>query len=302
MTVKPYQRRWLSYLVGMIALAVVMSALFPARPAIPSDTPAAAPADPASDPLRYEVNLGTQWYTSDITSMYMGRWFTAPMTYTIIDGGEGVGPIAITQGDIALNLNSITTAGSAVNRTSLLWPGGIVPWDFAPNFPAQYRVFDAIAHWEEKTSIRFVQRTPENADQYPNWVRFTPSMGCWSYVGMQGGMQFIGLAAGCSTGSTIHEIGHALGLWHEQSRIDRDDYVTIYFENIIAGMAHNFAKHVTDGQDLGPYDYDSIMHYPRWAFSKNGKDTIVPKIDVEIGQRSTLSQGDIAAIEALYGR
>lgn len=67
-------------------------------------------------------------------------------------------------------------------------------------------------------------------------------------------------------------------------------------------MEHNFAKHVVDGQDLGQYDYNSIMHYPRWAFSKNGKDTIVPKIDVEIGQRTELSAGDIAAIEFLYGK
>ena len=53
---------------------------------------------------------------------------------------------------------------------------------------------------------------------------------------------------------------------------------------------------------MGEYDYDSIMHYPRWAFSKNGKDTIVPHGDQIIGQRSSLSEGDIAAVEYMYSR
>jgi hypothetical protein len=305
---KPFHTRWLRYLIGMIVFAVAASALFPApqpAPASPADaTDALAAAarssgveevPPAQDGV-YELNIGTEFYTSTVTSMALGQWFTAPLTYTIVDG------LPIFEGDIVLNLNSTTTMGSAINRTSLLWPGGIVAYEIAPNFPAQYRIHDAIAHWEEKTRIRFVERTEANASQYPNYIRFITAAGCWSYVGMQGGMQPIGLALGCGTGSTIHEIGHALGLWHEQSRIDRDDYVTIHFDNIIKGMEHNFAKHVVDGQDLGQYDYNSIMHYPRWAFSKNGKDTIVPKIDVEIGQRTELSAGDIAAIEFLYGK
>jgi hypothetical protein len=297
MSVKPFQQRWLRYLLGMVVLALVLSALFPNR----RDTPEAnnLEADNLTSEAfdnALEFSVGQEVYSATITSMAGGQWFTSPMNYTVIEG------LPIAEGDIVLNLNTTTTAGTSINRTSLLWPGGIVAWDFAPNFPAQYRVFDAIEHWEAKTKIRFVERTAANASQYPNWVRFTPAAGCWSYVGMQGGMQPIGLATGCSTGSTIHEIGHALGLWHEQSRIDRDEHVTIYFENIINGMAHNFAKHVSDGQDLGEYDYASIMHYPRWAFSKNGKDTIVPKIEVEIGQRGELSAGDIAAIEALYGK
>jgi hypothetical protein len=85
---------------------------------------------------------------------------------------------------------------------------------------------------------------------------------------MQGdGQQTISLGAGCTTGSAIHEIGHAVGLWHEQSREDRDLFVTINWQNIEPGKEHNFDQHITDGDDIGTYDYGSIMHYPRTAFS-----------------------------------
>ena len=66
-------------------------------------------------------------------------------------------------------------------------------------------------------------------------------------------------------------------------------------------MAAHFDQHITDGDDFGPYDYGSIMHYPRNAFSKNGQDTITPvQPNVQIGQRSGLSGGDVAGVLDMY--
>lgn len=118
---------------------------------------------------------------------------------------------------------------------------------------------------------------------------------------MQGGKQDIGLATGCGFGATVHEIGHAWGLWHEQSREDRDSKVQILWQNIEAGKEHNFNQHITDGDDVGSYDYGSIMHYGRCAFSKNGQPTIesIPP-GKTLGQRNGLSPLDIAAVQSIY--
>ena len=98
-------------------------------------------------------------------------------------------------------------------------------------------------------------RTPANAATFPDWVTFRPSGGCSSSVGRRGGQQFVNLGGGCTTGNTIHEIGHTVGMWHEQSRQDRDAFVTIQWANIEAGLEHNFDQHISDGDDVGPYDY-----------------------------------------------
>ena len=64
-------------------------------------------------------------------------------------------------------------------------------------------------------------------------------------------------------GTISHEIAHALGFYHTQSRFDRDQYVRFRPENVAPGYEDQFDKETPDSNDnyKVPYDYGSVMHY-----------------------------------------
>lgn len=151
--------------------------------------------------------------------------------------------------------------------------------------------------------MKFKEATSANRDYV---IITNENSGCWSYVGCITGRQTLNLQPnGCmSCGTIIHEFLHVLGFFHQQSSADRDEFVEIHYENVSPGAENNFIKYSsTVVTNLGyRYDYDSIMHYGPFDFSKNGYHTISSKTSEGqgMGQRVGLSPTDIGKINKMY--
>jgi hypothetical protein len=185
------------------------------------------------------------------------------------------------------------TPEGIVVEPSLRWPDGIVPFRVSSALPNPNRVRDAIAEMASRTPLKFRKHSGEE-----DFVTFKPYTEMLSDVGRRGGEQFVRISAPGTTGHVIHEICHAVGLYHEHGRPDRDKFITIVKQNIRPGFEEEFQQ-VTDGDAVGPYDYGSIMHYGSDAFAL-GPTRPTIRAPKPIGQRVRLSAGDVAAIEALY--
>jgi len=122
--------------------------------------------------------------------------------------------------------------------------------------------------------------------------------------------QPMGGSVTCAVGTILHEMGHVIGLYHEFERPDRNNYVTVNYNNAIKGSWGNFEILTQDVETLGLYDYASLMQYPSYSFSRNGGPVIetIPA-GMPLGSFEGLpaqasadySAGDKEAIDRLYG-
>ncbi len=227
------------------------------------------------------------------------------------------GGFAVVQGDIIIGTAAEVEAAHRASKGKSLeplssvllfntakpqkWPNATMAYVIDTDIPNPQRILDGIAHWNNRTSFHIVERSTE-----ANYVHFqrstTLDAACSSYLGMIGGGQAILTTDNCSTGSMIHELGHAWGLEHEQVRSDRNGNVTVLYQNMDKRFIYNFDQALASSKDTGYYDFDSIMHYGATGFTRNGQDSMetVP-VGIRIGQRNGLSAGDIDGISRAYG-
>jgi uncharacterized protein (TIGR03437 family) len=230
--------------------------------------------------------------------IYEGELDGRPITFRIHEGQ------ALYQDDIVLGP---ATKPNGQRNTSFfignLWPGGLIPYEIDPTFPATTlaQLQQAINTWNAYgTPIRLQPRAGET--DYARFVRSPLTTGvCSSAVGRRGGSQTVTLEDGCTAPAIIHEIGHTVGMWHEQSRIDRNFNVTVLYENIAKTLAGNYSIEAT-GQDLAGYEYGSSMHYRPFSFNVDGRlamESVPPGIPM--GETSGMNAGDLDAVSRKYG-
>ncbi|XP_062987372.1 meprin A subunit beta [Elgaria multicarinata webbii] len=218
----------------------------------------------------------------------------------IFEINEALG-LDLFEGDI--KLDDEEPGRSSIIGEQYRWPHTI-PYNLEDSLEinAKGLILKAFEQYRLKTCIDFKPWEGE-----ANYISVFKESGCWSSVGnRRKGKQQLSIGANCDRIGTIqHEFLHALGFWHEQSRSDRDDYVTIMWDRIQAGKESNFNKYDDKTSDFlnVPYDYTSVMHYSKTAFRNGTEPTIVTNIpdfiDV-IGQRMDFSEYDIQKLSRLY--
>ncbi|XP_078069869.1 meprin A subunit alpha-like [Mustelus asterias] len=202
------------------------------------------------------------------------------------------------QGDIAE-----TRERNALKDPTSRWKFPI-PYILADNLDlnAKGEILNSFEQYRLKSCIDFKPYEGEKT-----YLIFQKLDGCWSFVGDNHSGQNVSIGERCDYKAIIeHELLHALGFYHEQSRTDRDDYVNIWWDEIIPGMEHNFVvygdSYITDLNT--PYDYESLMHYAPFSFNKNDSfPTItakIPAFDDIIGQRLDFSPIDLLRLNRMY--
>ncbi len=240
-----------------------------------------------------------------ITTILPGATNPETMTVEVTDGWAKI------EGDIVLGRieelqGAAQDRGDVILGNQFRWPNATIYYELGPGFTDEYlKLIVASCEYVSGATHLYLEQNPFA----PNRIIFNPSLECSSLVGMHGGAQLVSLkdpfapwngGEGCYFPSIIHEIAHAAGLWHEQSRVDRDLFVIVLTANIIPIQLHNFNKHINDGTPIGPYDFASLMHYNSTFLSANGQPTMVAIHGESFGDATEYSDGDVATINYLY--
>lgn len=199
--------------------------------------------------------------------------------------------------------------GPVVSPAKRRWAHGRIPYIFAPALSAllRARVDSAVARIQAKVlGVTFTPRAHER-----DFVVFRPAAQCGSEAeGRERGESVVSLSDNCPIGSVMHELLHVLGLWHEQGRCDRDQYVSIIWANIDPTQLarDQFDKRCKANRDFEEYDESSIMHYAdtAWGVKRDANGALLKTMESRrgrghlMGQRDSLSTIDIRTINDMY--
>jgi hypothetical protein len=185
------------------------------------------------------------------------------------------------------------------------WPLGIIYYDRDIEHPLRNRILSAMNHISSRTNLCFLEKTHDS--QYAIVFDEEPGQSGNTIVGYWSGFfeeHLVTLGTSAPESTIIHELLHVAGLYHEQNREDRDNYITVHFNNIAPG---NSSQYEIDpfSDPHGAYDFHSIMHYKttEYAIANEVAFSLKPtysNMENVVGSATGMSSGDIAAINFLY--
>lgn len=205
--------------------------------------------------------------------------------------------------DYVRSLDTLKTKSACAHGLVYYWPNNNITYSFSSelSFLNRQAIVSGLALISDYSLLTFTYiPDSQTAD-----LRFVEDNSNSSPIGKQSNGNVIRIHD-FDSGTIAHEVMHSLGFFHEHSRTDRNDYVVVNYNNIQDGKANQFNIFTDDGFEgfnRGQYDYNSIMHYGSTAFAKSsGLITISRKDGGSLpGQRISLSQGDIAGLNFIYG-
>ncbi|GMT06034.1 hypothetical protein PENTCL1PPCAC_28208, partial [Pristionchus entomophagus] len=179
------------------------------------------------------------------------------------------GDIVLTNAQLSYVMaNETERAKRQASMTSAIWGTAPIPFSFAAGVSEEMKtiVRAATAFWNANTCVNF-QENAAGVDK----ILVVNKGGCYSNIGKTGKTQELSLQNnGCNTLSTAtHELEHALGVNHEQSRADREGFVRVNKDNIVSDALSNFDSYPTSSSMGLPYDFGSNMHYTADSFAKD---------------------------------
>jgi hypothetical protein len=245
-------------------------------------------------------------------AMRTGIWRGMKVTYAWVPGKSG--GKAIYQGDIVLdNVRQSPNQASGIDSVGIaysqyLWPkvGSVyqVPYIIDAASGDLTNLNNAISQFNSTFSgvIQFVARSTETDYVDFNFDASNTSGVCEAFEGRVGGEQVVGGSGSCTVATILHEMGHTVGVWHEQTRSDRNTYVNVNYGAVIKASRSNFDQLLDNDQNLTLYDYASIMEYPAFSFSRNGEPCIesIPA-GIPLSNSVGYTASDIDGIDRLYG-